>query len=39
MVPINRAAGLELPPNAVPCNGCETGDAKITKGYRLPAKL
>lgn len=35
---IHRTAGSELLAETSTLNGCPTGEAKITKGYKLPAK-
>lgn len=36
---IHRAAGPELVQECRMLNGCKTGNAKITKGYKLPARF
>jgi O-acetyl-ADP-ribose deacetylase len=36
---IHRAAGKELLAECRTLIGCETGQAKITRGYKLPARF
>ena len=36
---IHRAAGPELLKACIPLGGCETGKAKITPGFKLPARF
>lgn len=36
---IHRAAGIKLVAECALLGGCKTGNAKITKGYKLPARF
>ena len=36
---IHREAGSELLEECISLGGCRVGDAKITRGYKLPAKF